>query len=291
MRGTLLCLGLSLTAAGCFRAVSVSRDAQKPHSVAGIPFYIKKAGCRHEKVWLEPVYVLTMDSVRKTAQGEEITALGNAVVPLESKAAVDHLKGALQNKDVSQDKVQQEWDAIKQHSFNPLEQEFPARPDANYVLASDTTASETYVDYGEVYYYNAKRPWAGSTNLAFKLAPDGTMSEGSAQVESKTLETFLGLIPVKEAISKVAGITPKALLPTVQLRLTVETKIYKHTLYKITPSSSFPCAPQQEMTPPYNYVREELSGKTADSANDGKTKKRITFAGEAVLPEDKKKPD
>jgi hypothetical protein len=71
------------------------------------------------------------------------------------------------------------------------------------------------------------------------LAADGTLSKGSAQAESKTLQSFLDLIPVKDTVSAVAkaGLAGAALsLATPGLEvdhfkfdLATDTKVFKHT--------------------------------------------------------------
>jgi hypothetical protein len=51
-------------------------------------------------------------------------------------------------------------------------------------------------------YINTKRPWIGSASATIKLAADGTMTEAQSQVEDKTAETVLSMIPVAGFLTK-----------------------------------------------------------------------------------------
>jgi hypothetical protein len=52
------------------------------------------------------------------------------------------------------------------------------------------------------YYINTKRPWIGSASAAIKLAQDGTMTDAQSEVEDKTVETMLSVVPVASYLTK-----------------------------------------------------------------------------------------
>lgn len=52
------------------------------------------------------------------------------------------------------------------------------------------------------YYINTRRPWIGSANATIDLAADGTMTKAQAEVEDKTVETILSVLPITTFFTK-----------------------------------------------------------------------------------------
>jgi hypothetical protein len=228
----------------------------------GIPFFMKSAGCKHQTVWLQPVYTLSLSISEKspgsgaeksdTPQGASPTGGEDTKKPPEVFTKVLSLKQFNDSHDFI-NKLQQElsraksesgmdiserlqmirdtWDKIiSSGAYNPF-----AEPDdkvvasPNVIRVSNTVAPETYVDYTTTYYLNSSKPLAGSSQASFKLADDGTLTEGAAQVETKTLPTFLELVPFKDVITKLAAPPGFIAAPSYEVELKIETKAYKRT--------------------------------------------------------------
>jgi hypothetical protein len=267
-------------------------SSNKTDKLDGIPFYVKKAACKHEVVWLEPIYTLTLEEIT-TPEGAnakpQTTPRGAAVLSLSQyreDPAVQKFLKALSQVGAQFEDVLKAWDGITKIPYTPTT--FP-EDTKNRVLVSNTNTPDIYVDYAETYYFNAKNPVAGSAKVDTKLASDGTLTEASVEIESKTLETLLG--PINAAISAGLPLAAKAegKPPAKQLKLTTEVSGFKHTFSRIDPSATFPCAviSADNMPSPANYSRE---GVAAGSGADKKGKNKIQISGEVILPDTAAKP-
>jgi len=282
---------------GC-RTVQVTKakapdSPNKTAKLDGIPFYVKKAGCKHEVVWFEPIYTLTLEEITTPEGGNakpQTTARGSAVLSLSQYREDTNVQTFL--KDLSKvgaqfEDVLKDWNAITKVPYTPTQ--FPENA-KDRVLASNTNTTTTYVDYAETYYINAKNPLAGSAKVGAKLASDGTLTEASVEIESKTLETLLG--PINAAIT--AGLPLAAKVEgkpaAKQLKLTTEVSGYKHIFSRIDASKSFPCSviAADKLPSPADYSRESVAagGEKADK----KGKNKIQISGEVVLPDTAAKP-
>lgn len=45
------------------KSASSHNNEEQVESVKGVPFYIKRAGCKHHTSWLQPVYTLTLTTI------------------------------------------------------------------------------------------------------------------------------------------------------------------------------------------------------------------------------------
>lgn len=299
--GATLVLAVLLTGslAGC-RTVQVTKakaptSPSKTDKIDGIPFYIKKAACKHEVVWLEPIYTLTLDEITTPPGADakpQTTPRGAVVLSLsqyrEDPAVLAFLK-ALSQVGAQFEDVLKKWNEITKVPYTPTT--FPDSP-KDRVLVSNSNTPEIYVDYGETYYISAKHPLAGSAKVDTKLAGDGTLTEASVEIESKTLETLLG--PVTAAISSGLPLAAKVEGKPAekQLKLTTEVSGFKHTFSRIDPSASFPCSVVSAEGVPatmstaaaklFNYSRESVASGTAA---EKKGKNKIQVSGEVILPD------
>src|SRR5690349_12613399 len=151
------------------------------------------------------------------------------------------------------------------------------------IQIANEVVPRVFVDYHIVYYYNTKKPMAGTSQASIKLANDGTMAEGSAQVETKTLATFFGLLPVSDVLTKVAAanlpVAPGAVESrSYKFELSTQTALFKHTHYVLQTDSRNnylipPCeAATSALTEGiYNVTVEDVSQSTKE--NDGSTVK------------------
>ncbi len=253
-----------------------TKGQETTESVPGMPFYIKKAACVHSAVWFEPVYTLTLELTNTPADAKAkptTNQLGTAILSLkqlQSETAQD-LFHALNDDSPTIN------DVMKPTNF----------PDAsNRILVSNTSEPRLYVDYSQPYYLNVTRPVAGSAKIDNKLASDGTLTEVSAEIEDKTIETIAtGIKDIVTAVGTAAkSLTPE---PVQKLKLSVVVGGFKHTLSKLDPTAAMPCAAAKEdVAAPYTYTRTEVSAPAEKKAADSKGSK-ISVSGEIVLPEAK----
>ena len=325
----------------------------KKEMMPGMPFYVKTAACKHQSVWLQPVYTLTLN-VKVTAEeplpdqdpeessaqhpkpgGNQSNSAAEAspklqffktkttsntcsftkIVPLSvyqgKEQSIQKLQGMLSEGSTATNGLQRireifdAWDAIKPGTYDPMQlTDEQTVTSADVYLASNTISPDVYVDYSTVYYLNTKSPLAGSSQVSGKLADDGSLTESAAQVESKTLATFLGLLPVSDVLKTIAtgalpfGIeeavvqcaSPGALKATYDFDLKIASKAIKrtHSAYVLGANSSLvkpPCAlPTTEVTKAtysaYNSTVEEISAEK-DSVPDSNT---VKVSGTVTLP-------
>jgi hypothetical protein len=292
---------------------AVIPDAKQPR---GIPFFLKTQACKHETVWAQPVYILSLKTTftpdKKVGGDKSEPEISSRTVVLtleeyRSEAVLDLYKSLTASK-LSSDKqeneiknIEEKWAAvvakapidpysIDEDKLGPTPTGQKTTSDSKRVmLLTNDVIPETYVDYSSIYYYNSSKPWLGSSQASVKLAADGTMTEGAAQQESKTLQAFLDLLPIKEVLSAAAkGAVPLAAIEgrdipgVAKYELTTEVKTFKHTHYIIKRDELPPCAaPKDEViTPAYNLVLEEISESKKTAPKDGE----IAISGSIVLP-------
>jgi hypothetical protein len=285
------CLILCLPLAGCMSSVRVHRSTSLASPPEGIPFYAKTAVCKQETVWLEPQYFLVF-AIKSSDQSNSST---QKVLSRE-----DYLSSTVQDFLLQPDR--KVWEETILKLKNP--EQFNEGPDkdesvktkikdlesrGNWIRASNTGTVEVIVDYTNVFYLNSARPLAGQTQVSAKLAPDGTLTEGSAQLTDQTLSTIASTISslVGSAAStmKIMGIEAPA-----ELKISVSTKIYKHSHVKYekqtTPAtpSSCPAVADGVYGPLYNVV-EVTDASTGKPAGSEKEKDNtISVSGSIVLP-------
>jgi hypothetical protein len=285
-------------ALGLLTACSVLSIHHKNNSVDGVPFFIRTAVCRHELVWLEPVFALTLQSVSVKDGKETVTPLGAAQMSLSDYTApttqqkLTTLKNAIVKGD-DFDTWISNWTSLQAYAYNPLAK---AEPDpGNIVLVSNVNKPEVTVDYRDLYYFNTHRPLIGTAKADVKLASDGTMTEGSGELESKTLQSFLDLLPIKQLVSAAAGISTKGgALPPIAYRLQIESHAIKHTHYRYAPvdtdDKKTQCSPLPAVAfgdPAYNREREDAGAEKPANKDDKNT---VKVNGEIKLPQkDEKK--
>jgi hypothetical protein len=195
-------------------------------------------------------------------------------------------------------------DKLSKCEKNDKQQELLNCDAKQVVKIENLTEPVLYVDYGTIYYYNSSKPLIGSSQASFKLATDGTLSEGSAQVDSKTLQSFLDLFPVKDIVKSAAGLggtAAKAMLAagipadttgTYKFDLATTVKVYRHTHTAQINAGPPPCIPSTcdvigsvpgDTCPvtTYNLTVEEVS-QAADKKNTDAN--AISVTGTIKLP-------
>ena len=258
----LMLLSLGLTGCGLY-VVKRSTPAGDHH---GIPFYVKTSGCQRQIVRLKPYYVLTL-----TTKTGEKTSQSESVAVCRENAASSDLQKLLDAARVGAN-ISAEWTTVKTKlACDPLDQ--PAATSRNWLVTSDTISAYTYVDYQNPYTLNVHRPIIGSASATTKLATDGTLSEGTAQIEDKTLSTVLGMIPSADLIKAAAGVKGFAVLAPYELK--TEQKGVKFTWTYHDPATHSNCETDDDLVsdPPNvgkaDLVVEDAGGdkKATDDSN------------------------
>ena len=269
---------------GCGTAFEVSRGNQ---AVKGIPFFVKAAVCEHSTAYVFPFYVITYQTLsnRKVQTSESVTI---SEADYTNSNDVKRLLEILRKKDVLPAGdirlANDAWNQIKKtNNLDPYKNVAGATgPDP---VANTSTVKEL-VDYGTLYTLNARVPLAGSVNTTYKLNPDGTLSEGSSQIEDKTFETVLNFLSDTLKTASASGI--KALDGgSPSLQGTVEKRALKITYSKIEPFS-LGCKISTALPPNKNssFVIEEIVPKDNGQNDDSKPKENeINFSGTITLPE------
>jgi len=281
-------------AGGCSSAVHVYRAAPSNsppaalEEVKGIPFYIKKGMCKQETVWVEPQYTVsntTLDGAPSKVLDRE--SFLKVATPSNAQkgdywALVESMRSPLR---VREEGANDSIDGA------PIDISWQMAH-GNWSLVSNTAAVESVVDYSQVYYLNSAKPLAGTSQVSYKLAADGTLTEGSAQVQDQTLATVAAAVSslATDAISftplraaHATGTTPE------KEKYPVKTRIFKHTHTIDAPlSSTGSCSVATS-----GVLNGSFTVTEADDAPGGKPKPdsgAISFQGSVVLPKSPKPP-
>lgn len=246
---------LGLLACACGSVYRVRGADERP--LEGVPFFPRVGVCRHETSYLEPVYRVAVELVSGTReitlfetllrgsalQSPELSAVRNAVAGDGDLASINTAFTALM--------------AASEYRYNPQ-----AAPSGLF-LASNSATLESQADYSRPLYVNVSRPWIGSASANTRLAPDGTLSEASAEVKDTTADTLLSVLPAKEVLTKM--ITEErsralgAIATPALMRLALEPQFVRHTYTSIErgpcPSEAHAIEPG---APGAMYRREQL---------------------------------
>jgi len=278
----ILCLALI----GCFSSVRVSRSNSLGDPPQGIPFYAKTGVCRQQTDWLEPQYILTyesksgtpatgpVDKVLSRQQFSQKTVqdfIADPGAPSAWKTAIFDLPGP---------------DSINESISAEIAKE---ETSGNWARVSNTSAVEAVVDYSNVFYLNSARPLAGTTQVDAKLAADGTLTEGSVQVQDQTLEAISSLISSAStaATGFAAPHTTTTELAQPEYKLSVKTKVYKHShsqyLDLKTPATPFTCVASPSGVVGGSFTVSEVADSSKSKADADKDN-TISVSGSIVLP-------
>lgn len=292
-----------------FCSCSVLHVQRGEEKLPGLPFYSKIGVCRHQVVWAEPVYTLNLKSVTTVvATGkEEVADLGTINISHSTYASANEQKCPIKQLKIDvatgQDPIPA-WKSLIENNcaYDPI---VPGIKDKNndIVLVSNTNTLLPQVDYRNVYYINAKHPFAGSAKVDAKLNADGSLSEGSAEVDDRTFEAIVSLLsaPFSGAASSTAT-TPatatakpeaagtKAVATITTYRLDVSTSALLYTLFRyegpIDPNGAATCQPKG---PPdiSDTTYNRLLSLVAPDASTKAAKNTVKISGEVKLPEKK----
>jgi hypothetical protein len=274
---------------GCFSSVRVSRSDSLSQPPKGIPFYAKTGVCKQETVWLEPQYTLTYDSGSGLAADKILNRqqflkanvqsfLENPGSPAQWKSEVVAERGPALVDETADMEIRTQESA------------------GNWWKVSNTGTVETVVDYRNVFYLNSARPLAGTTQVDAKLAADGTLTEGSVQVNDQTLATVAAaissLVSSAASVAKLTagdGHTPA--------KVTVKTRVLRHThsqyAVKTDPQTKLVtadgpgiCMAVTQGVYGGSFSVTEATDAANPKAGGGEKDKTISISGSIVLPKD-----
>src|ERR1017187_9315392 len=273
------CLFLS----GCMSSLRVNRSDSLATQPKGIPFYVKTCVCKQETAWLEPQYILVFESksgdfpfgpVQKVLTRSDFQK--KEVQDFIARPDLNTWRNVIATmKDM--DSYNEGNDSLFPNRLSKAEAE------GDWIRVSNTGAIEVVVDYGNVFYLNSARPIAGSTQVDAKLAGDGTLTEGSAQLQDQTLSTITGMIT--SLVSSASKATKAAIIQ--ESKLTVTTKVYKHTHSQYDPSTgpkpgSCKALPEGVVGGSFTVTEASSAGNSKpDSSGKDNT---ISITGSIVLP-------
>jgi hypothetical protein len=279
----ILCLAL----VGCFSGVRVSRSNSLGDPPKGIPFYAKTGVCKQQSDWLEPQYILTYESKSAT------TATG----PVDKVLSRQQFSQKTVQDFIASPGAPSAWktaifdqpgpDSINESNSADITREEAA---GNWVRVSNSGAVEAVVDYGNVFYLNSARPLAGTTQVDAKLAADGTLTEGSVQVQDQTLAAIGSLISsASTAATGFAGAHITTTEPAQsENKLSVKTKVYKHThsqyLDLKTPATPFTCSASPSGVLGGSFTVTELADSSNAKPSGADKDNTISVSGSIVLP-------
>ncbi len=257
--------------------------------VSGVPFYPKKAKCRQEVVWLQPVYTLTLSVIQTDAKGTpQAKALGSVTLSrsLFDKQEVREFLALVAKGAKDENTVLSAWAKLADlasKATSPLTVDFNGMATEDRILAGRSAAAFVYVDYSDQYYINARVPLAGSANLSTKVAADGSLTEATTQVQNTALQTILQSLPISTLITGGLGLTPtKGFVPEEEVfQVAIAVSGFRHTLAKFTDFRT-PCQVVADiaLNDADEYKREDLSspGLTKAQTPTDTTKKDSTTA-------------
>jgi hypothetical protein len=275
----LMVLSIALVLTGC--GVYVVKKAPPGGGPQGIPFYVKTAGCKREIVRLKPYYLLTL-STKTADKTSEVESTAVCAANATSSAFESVLDAARTGGDITKP-----WAAMKRMSCDLAAE--PANGSNEWHLTSDTISAYTYVDYQTPYTLNVRRPIIGSASATTKLASDGTLTEGTAQMEDKTGAALLGAIPAAALAAREVGI-PKPPTAALPYELKIELKGVKFTATYRDPLAHGGCEkdPLLVSDPPNtgkpDLLIEDAGGGDKKAADDGST---VKVSGTVQLPKAK----
>jgi hypothetical protein len=274
-----------------------------PITAPGVPFYAKKARCRQEVVWFEPIYTLTLSAMLPDKDGALQSHLRGTVVlsrsSFETQDVTDFVK-LLNSRPSDEGTVNRAWQkVVARADSHVLSRDFSSLVPEDRIMVGRSAAPAVFVDYAEQYYVNAKVPLAGSANLDAKVADDGSLSELSSQVESKTFETVVGALPISSVITGELGLSGGKNLANAgeieAFQLTVSVSGYRHTLAKLVdfPTGSIPCPIAKDIAfaDATEYKREDISAvaeATQQQKNESTSKETTTNSQNGKSNQEKK---
>jgi hypothetical protein len=198
-------------------------DGTSTTPIAGIPFYVKQGVCKRETVWLEPRYMLTLTvwvddqppvthtlALSHSAyRSDQVQHLLKMLTGLSDPYKLADARNLACPADIGN-----LWDSVKADITDGLDLGTTiseAEKAGKVIRISNTAKLGASVDYTHPYFINARSPWIGTSQVDAKLASDGTLTEGSGQVDDETWSTILSTVSSLVGDFTGAGAAPATL--------------------------------------------------------------------------------
>lgn len=278
--------------------------------LAGIPFYIAKPITFTTNIYEEPWSILTLAYTEKkcikTKSGKctkwtegDVTEYVKYVTPQCAEELINFFNTAssplqlntdvisvmVNGQNVRNCKPQNTVPIFRQQSDIMDDTQSEDRP--KLVLSSMTT--EMKIENGEKHYINVNKPWIGSATATIKLNESGRLTESTGTIDDKTVETFLGALPIKEFISHDLGLDDdEPVVPDGNsliaastsdvgdsalsaFSLSLDSLVY---VYKLTTSDHTPV-----------QITYTATARSLEKQSEGDQEGSISFSGNVILPE------
>jgi len=277
-------LPLCASIAGCGSMLKVKPfDPAKP---AGVPFFVKQGACNHTSAYGNPYWSLTL----KVSNDSGTVAMETLDINNSAHGGQDFngLLHELEKATPDQDSVMNAWDALKRRDrFDPWKQ------NEDRILIENSSSPTSVVDYSTKYAINQSKPFSGSSNVDFKLSPDGTLTEASAQVQDNTFATIVSALPISSLITSAAGIATKAGAAAnekpkeVKFSLTQEQRYIKTVYSQMTVANQAVCTvgkPLSESDQNIGTSIVDVGTSSTQAEGQDKNSDSITVTGTIKLP-------
>ncbi|WP_141491747.1 hypothetical protein [Longimonas halophila] len=289
-----LCFAIS-TVSAC-SVYDITRDGS---SSPGIPFYAHSAECWQETQYQEDtrrlsiqiLSVVTDDSGKATEREVQRVSkrVRGSATPAESELRFRVRRLS------SHSETQPLLDA-----FDSIDEYEPGtwQSNPNLVLTRNTSSIRSFVDYSRPYFFNASRPFIGTSSATAEFGPNGTLSKGSSETEDRTVETMLSSLALGDILSSMLVPAPEDImevnLPEIRADayravLQVEHLPIQHTLARSTPVEANLGGSCPERAPiPAATVGDISYSRTTAATPSAQTEPENTLEirGQIVLPEE-----
>lgn len=307
MKTTVFMAAVTLLITSC-NVLRVSKgDGAANTQCEGIPFYVQKEVYKQETKYQYTWIEVSLSSVQEKEGAKPSSTTIWRLTPDDS--LIRYLNSVTSMTEMTVDEVNNFLKQMEKSKAANL------NPDSNSIkqVISNSCKPELIVDYSTKYYLNARKPLFGNTTVTQKLAPNGTLSESSATVESSLdeiaiaaigLATPLASIKVAQigaAVTSVAALQPaddikmakeaggKAKINPVsdKIKYTISIReagyIYTFTKYH----DSFVSCNSQMIKPNLSQGNFSRTAYTAQESESKDNKKAIKVEGSIELPEAK----
>lgn len=302
---TVIMLGLG-SLAGCSTLSITKQPATDTSTLPGLPFYVKTLRTVQVTTYQQTTYEVVVTfapagtespaprlhtEVSETGFDSAFSALLESISKIETGLKVEDAEARLN-------------EAAKQFqkSTKPASPALPQQASELHLLGNQLT-QQSVVDPTR-YYINSRAPILGSASADFTLAEDGTLTNAKGSREDKTFDSVVGLLPIKELLSKSLSLDPsskpapsaqvmlqsygassekvRALLGTKQpipfeIRVELTPHAWSHELRKVVDSSvTSPGAPIDPTCAPAGtceYLRKAVEAGTAAAKHAKKSPK------------------
>jgi hypothetical protein len=274
-----------IVVSGCGSAFEVH---QNKVDVGGVPFYVKTAVCEHNTAYIFSYYVITYQTLsnEKVVTTESVTmssATYNSLKEVKDFLEILRKKDNLNTNDIRS--ANEKWNILKDPKNN-IDPYHKALGHSGRSMIANTAIAKVIVDYDHLYTLNARVPFAGSVNTSYKLNADGTLSEGSSQIEDKTFETVLNFVSETLKAATSAGIMaldgghPYWQAKTEKRALKITYSYFEKFNEGCNVADTLPQDKKKT-----SFVIEEIAPKDTAQKDDAKPKdNEITVTGKITLP-------